>query len=113
MNNKVNTYVQKQIPFRPCITDPNWLVSRWDISDKETRETASFIFGADMVEASVYEKQETAYSLEKLAEVVVTKQLVGGLPSRKCYWFEFDGEKFEKCNEKPEWADYDCGEMED
>lgn len=99
------------VPFKPCITDSTWLVSRKEAVHTNTNKTATYFFGADGIKATLYNKNNPSFDLEELAVSTMIEHIekekddfIAGV-----FRFEFDGDKFNLCEKEPKWATYDCG----
>ena len=100
--------------FKPCINDGLWLVSRWDVIHTNTNKKAVYIFGADGVHAAIFNKNSQNFQLIDLAQDTLIAHLEETPDEFKVglFRFEFDGQRFDFCNEEPKWAKYDCGIIE-
>ena len=97
--------------FTPCITDGTWFVSRWDVTHTNTNKKASYVFGIDGVEATIYNQNNPDFRIDDLAYDALIRHLEKTPENFNVgfFRFEFDGQKFNYCDKKPKWADYDCG----
>ena len=101
-------------PFSPCITDGTWFISRWDVVHTNTGKRAAYVFGTDGIHATLYNQNNPKFQLTDLVYDTLIKELEKNPDELKTglFRFEFDGEKFNFCEEEPKWANYDCGIIE-
>lgn len=98
-------------PFRACVTDGAWFVSRKEAAQLDTNKTAVYFFGADGIQATLYNQNNPNFNLEALA-LNAMREHIEKTPDiflARVFRFEFDGEKFNLCEKEPKWATYDCG----
>ena|SRR3989344_3500326 len=97
--------------FTPCIIDGLWFVSRWVVVDINTNKKAVYIFGTDGISATLYDKDNPNFQLIDLVYDTLIKHLEKSPDEFKTglFRFEFDGQRFNYCEEEPKWAKYDCG----
>ena len=106
---KYKKYTLISSDFRVCVTDGMWFISNCDIISTDIDESATYIFGIDGIEMNLYVRENGKQALKELTREAVCKHLELGNPVFGLYRFEFNGGIFELCEEKPNWADYDCG----
>lgn len=102
------------LSFKPCVDDGLWLISRWDVIHTNTNKKAFYIFGADGVQATIFNENNPNFQLIDLAQDALIAHLEEAPDEFKIglFRFEFNGQQFNFCDEEPKWAKYDCGIIE-
>lgn len=92
-----------------------WFISRWDVVHTNTGKRAIYIFGADGINATLYNQSNPKFQLTDLVYDTLINELEKNPDELKTglFRFEFNGDKFNFCEEEPKWANYDCGVIED
>lgn len=99
--------------FYPCVENGEWLVSRWDVIHTNSGKKAVYLFSIRGTEASTYDNKESNFTLKEFVMDTLISHIEENGFNPELFRFEFNkgSYKFQLCHQKPEWTNYDCGQI--